>query len=110
MKIKDINQLINNVLNNESQLALTTIATEDNKGKIYGCRVRISNDNGEVVHFINVDKTTDDLYVPTLYASYGRNTCCIDFSDENDSKEFDTLFKKLQMETKRVFTNKWLNI
>jgi hypothetical protein len=110
MNIKDINQLINDVLNNESQLALTTIATEDNKGKIYGRRVRISNDNGEVVHFINVDKTTDDLYVPTLYASYGKNTCCVDFSDENESKEFDTLFKKLQMETKRIFTNKWLNI
>ena len=110
MNIKDINQLINNVLNNESQLALTKIATEDNKGKIYGWRVRISNDNGEEVHFINVDKTTDELYVPTLYASYGKNTCCIDFSDENDTKEFDTLFKKLQMETKRIFTNKWLNI
>lgn len=110
MNIKDINNLINNVLNNESQLALTKITTEDNIGKIYGCRVRIYNDNGEDVHFISVDKTTDDLYVPTLYASYGKNTCCIDFSNKNDSKEFDTLFKKLQMETKRVFTNKWLNI
>jgi hypothetical protein len=110
MNIKDINQLINDVLNNESQLALTTIATEDNKGQIYGCRVTIYNVNGEGVHFISVDKTTDDLYVPTLYASYGKNTCCIDFSNENDSKEFDTLFRKLKMETKRIFINKWLNI
>lgn len=110
MNLKDINQLINNVLNNESQLALTTIATEDNKGKFYGSRLRIYNDNGEMVHFICVDKTTDDIYVPTLYAKYGINTCCIDFSNKKDAKEFDSLFKKLQMETERIFTNKWLNI
>ena len=110
MNIKDINQLINNMLNNESQLALTQISTEDNKGKFYGSRLRIYNDNGEMVHLICVDKTTDDLYVPTLYASYSINTCSIDFSNKKDAKEFDSLFKKLQMETERIFTNKWLNI